>query len=148
MKPDGSTLLFDHPNRKVRRTPLRLYLQDLSAQVAGGRAVVCLITTDSELQRLNREFRDKDCPTDVLSFPEEGGGVAGEIAISLDRAAGQAAELGHGLEDELRILMLHGVLHLTGMDHETDGGAMAEAEARWRKNFGLPMGLIERAASR
>lgn len=70
----------------------------------------------------------------------------GEIAISLDRAAAQAAEYGHSLADELRILMLHGALHLAGYDHENDSGEMARAELRWRKRFGLPIALIERAA--
>jgi probable rRNA maturation factor len=66
------------------------------------------------------------------------------MAISFDRAAAQAAELGHSVEDELRILMLHGLLHLAGMDHATDKGAMARAEIRWRKRLRLPSGLIER----
>ena len=103
--------------------------------------MACLIASDAELQKLNRKFRGKNYATDVLSFPPE------DIAISFDRAAAQAAELGHSVEDELRILMLHGLLHLAGMDHETDGGAMARAEARWRKRLGLPSGLIERATA-
>jgi probable rRNA maturation factor len=107
--------------------------------------VTCLITDDRELRRLNRKFRGKNYATDVLSFPSLEAG-AGEIAISLDRAAEQAAEHGHSLTDEIRILMLHGVLHLTGMDHETDTGEMARAEKRWRKRLGLPSGLIERGA--
>jgi probable rRNA maturation factor len=91
------------------------------------------------LRRLNREFRGEDYATDVLSFPPE------DIAISFDRAGAQADELGHSLEDELRILMLHGLLHLAGMDHETDSGEMARVELRWRQRLGLPVGLIERA---
>jgi len=71
--------------------------------------------------------------------------AAGEIAISLDRAAAQAAEFGHSIEEELRILILHGLLHLAGMDHESDAGEMARAEARWRKRLQLPPGLVERA---
>lgn len=104
--------------------------------------MTCLITTDGELQRLNCEFRAKDYATDVLSFPSPDHG--GEIAISWDRAQAQAAEMGHSVDDELRILMLHGALHLIGMDHETDRGEMGRAEARWRKKLGLPVGLIER----
>ena len=69
---------------------------------------------------------------------------AGDIAISIDRARVQAAEHGHSVADELRILMLHGALHLAGMDHETDSGEMAQAELRWRKRLGLPGGLLER----
>jgi probable rRNA maturation factor len=77
----------------------------------------------------------------VLSFPSEGGG---ELAISLDRASAQAAEYGHSVADEIRILMLHGVLHLAGMDHESDAGQMEKAEAGWRRRLGLPCSLIQR----
>ncbi len=139
MPPDDPHLLFRHSSRRVRRTPLRDFLTELVKRVARGRAITCLITTDTELRRLNRQFRGRDYPTDVLSFPP------GEIAISLDRAAAQAKELGHSLDDELRVLMLHGVLHLCGMDHESDAGQMRRAEMRWRKKYGLPVGLIERA---
>ena len=138
MSPDDSHLLFRHPSRRVRRTPLRDFLTDLVARAARGQAITCLITTDSELRRLNRQFRGLNYPTDVLSFPPD------EMAISLDRAAAQAKKLGHSLDAELRILMLHGVLHLCGMDHENDSGEMRRAETRWRKRLGLPAGLIER----
>jgi probable rRNA maturation factor len=74
-----------------------------------------------------------------------GSGALGEIAISLDRAREQAAAHGHPLEQELRILMLHGALHLAGFDHESDNGEMARSERRWRKRFGLPASLIERS---
>ncbi len=138
MSSDDPHLLFRHPSR-LRRTPLRDFLTELERRVARGRAITCLITTDAELRRLNRQFRGKNYATDVLSFPPD------EMAISLDRAAAQAKELGHSLDEELRILMLHGVLHLCGMDHEADSGEMRRAEARWRKGLGLPSGLIERA---
>lgn len=109
----------------------------------------CLIAGDQELRRLNREFRGRDYATDVLSFPggAEAGDVAGEIAISFDAAMRQAAEYGHSVVEEIEILMLHGVLHLAGMDHETDGGRMARAERKWRGRLGLPLGLIERASA-
>ena len=139
MSPDDPHLLFRHSSRRVRRTPLRVFLTELVKRVAKGRAITCLITTDAELRRMNRHFLGKNYATDVLSFPPD------EMAISLDRAAEQARELGHSLDEELRILMLHGVLHLRGMDHETDSGQMRRAEMRWRKKFGLPAGLIERA---
>jgi probable rRNA maturation factor len=139
MSPDDPHLLFRHSSRRVRRTPLRYFLVEIVTRLARGRAVSCLITTDAELRRLNRQFRGKNYATDVLSFPPD------EMAISLDRAAEQAKELGHSVDDELRILMLHGVLHLCGMDHETDSGQMRRTETRWRKKLGLPAGLIERA---
>ncbi len=104
-----------------------------------------MITDDRELRRLNREFLQNDYPTDVLSFPSEAQeGDLGEIAISSGRAAAQAAEFGHSLTAEIQILILHGVLHLIGMDHESDAGEMSRAEKRWRKRFNLPTGLIER----
>ncbi len=139
MSPDDPHLLFRHPSRRVRRTPLRDFLTELAKRIARGREVTCLITTDAELRRLNKQFRGKNYATDVLSFPPD------EMAISLDRAAAQARELGHSLDAELRILMLHGLLHLCGMDHETDSGEMRRAEIRWRKKLELPSGLIERA---
>jgi len=139
MSPDDPHLLFRHSTRRVRRTPLRGFLTELARRVGPPRAVTCLITTDAELRRLNRQFRGKNYATDVLSFPPD------EMAISLDRAAAQAAELGHSLDAELRILMLHGLLHLRGMDHEKDSGEMRRTETRWRKKLGLPSGLIERA---
>jgi probable rRNA maturation factor len=139
MSSDDSHLLFRHPSRRVRRTLLRDFLTELQKRVGAGRDVTCLITTDTELRRLNRQFRGRNYATDVLSFPPD------EMAISLDRAAAQAKELGHSLDDELRILMLHGLLHLCGMDHEADSGEMRRAEIRWRKRLRLPAGLIERA---
>src|SRR5579871_4168846 len=140
MSPDDIPLLFRHSSRGLRSGELRQYLR----RIARGRQVSCLITGDRELRRLNRRFRGADYATDVLSFPNENGG---EIAISLDRAKAQAAEHGHSVFDEIRILMLHGVLHLSGLDHEKDSGEMARAERRWRRRLGLPAGLIERAPS-
>lgn len=99
----------------------------------------CLITTDAELKRLNDQFRGKPYATDVLSFPG-----TNELAISYQRARAQAAQFGHSVEDEVRILMLHGLLHLLGMDHETDNGAMARRESLWRAKLNLPNSLIER----
>jgi len=142
MSPDDIPLLFHHPSRRVRRAELRDFFHDVVRRVARGRRITCLITNDRELRRLNRVFRGKNYVTDVLSFPMDDGG---EIAISLDRAMEQARAYGHAVADEVRILMLHGVLHLAGMDHETDSGEMARAEVRWRRRLGLPCGLIERA---
>jgi probable rRNA maturation factor len=135
----ATSVLFRHRSPGVDKRDLRRFLKDLAEQILPGQAVACLIAADADLSALNRKFRGEDCPTDVLSFPP------GDLAISFDRAAAQAAELGHSVEDELRILMLHGLLHLAGMDHHTDNGAMSRAEVRWRKRLGLPAGLIERA---
>lgn len=141
MSPDDIPLLFHHPTPGLRRKELREFFQDAAQRIVRGREVACLITSDAELRRLNRQFLGKNHATDVLSFPSVDGG---EIAISIDRAKAQAAEHGHRAADEVRILMLHGLLHLAGMDHENDSGEMARAEVRWRKKFGLPLGLIER----
>ena len=126
---------------------MRDFAAALRDAVARGRDFHCLITDDAELRRLNRRFRGADYATDVLSFPSGGRrGPLGDIAISAARAAAQAREFGHSRVDEIRILMLHGVLHLLGMDHESDGGRMARAEARWRRKLNLPTGLIARAS--
>ncbi|HKD07385.1 MAG TPA: rRNA maturation RNase YbeY [Bryobacteraceae bacterium] len=135
-----------------RRTPARLdrkLLEDFAVslrdRLAKGREFHCLISGDAELRALNSAYRHKDYATDVLSFPGEGA-YLGDIAISLVRARAQARIYRHSAEDEIRILMLHGVLHLKGMDHESDSGRMARSERAWRKKLGLPNGLIERAA--
>lgn len=148
MYSQDSSVLFQVAARGVARRALRQFAQILGREVASGRKFCCLITGDAELRRLNREFRNQDHATDVLSF-RRGAGIPaceslGEIAISFDRAKQQASQLGHNIEQELQILMLHGVLHLTGMDHERDRGRMARAERRWQQRLGLPSGLIER----
>jgi probable rRNA maturation factor len=141
-----STLVSRRLPKGLARDDLKAFAARLEKCVAGGRPFTWLLTDDAELQRLNRQFLGRDYPTDVLSFPSaEGEGSIGEIAISLERAAEQARERGHSLRNEVEILLLHGVLHLLGMDHETDRGRMARAERRHRRELGLPAGLIERA---
>ena len=102
------------------------------------------ITSTNEMRSLNRRFRGKNKATDVLSFPSQTPGVAGDIAISLEIAARSANALGHDLATEVKILILHGMLHLAGYDHEIDDGEMQEREASLRQKFKLPVGLIER----
>ena len=109
------------------------------ARVRGEVAV--LITSRRKVQALNRRFRRKDKPTDVLSFPLATGG---DIAVCAEIARRNAARLGHPLSDEIKILVLHGMLHLAGYDHETDSGEMAAVEARLRSRLKLPLSLIER----
>ena len=109
-----------------------------------------LLADDRTLRRLNRDFRGKNKATDVLSFPaspEVAGSHAGDLAISLETAARQATEHGHSLRDELRILLLHGVLHLHGLDHEADSGQMAAEEAVLRRKLRLPTSLIARTGT-
>lgn len=112
-------------------------------------AVNILVTTSAEMKSLNRLFRGKDKPTDVLSFPAEPGAqkqFAGEIAICAELATRNARELGHSPAEEVKILVLHGILHLRGYDHECDNGQMARREKQLRAKLRLPLGLIERAA--
>ncbi len=120
-----------------------------SASVAVGLTgdVDVLLAPDRRLRQLNRDFRNKDKATDVLSFPavEELAAVhAGDLAISYETAARQADEHGHKLTVEVRVLLLHGLLHLSGLDHETDAGEMAAREAELRKQLRLPQSLIAR----
>ena len=149
MSDPAALVVFRGVSAGWRRASLESFARRLRDNVTRGRDFLCLITGDAELQRLNRQFLGKDYPTDVLSFPaatdpHAAAAPLGEMAISADRAAEQACALGHSADDEIRILMLHGVLHLLGMDHERDRGAMERAETKWRKEFGLPLGLIER----
>lgn len=112
--------------------------------------VSVLLADDQMLRRLNRDFRGKNKATDVLSFPapeELARTVAGDLAISLETALRQAEEYGHSLRDEVRILLLHGMLHLKGFDHETDDGEMAAREAVLRRELRLRPNLIARVES-
>ncbi len=150
----GVTLLFRAFPAKSRvpadcKRELKLFGFTLSERVGNATTFTCLITGDEEMRRLNRDFLGHDYATDVLSFPAARGkgGDLGEIAISLTRAQAQAEEFGHTCLDEIRVLMLHGFLHLTGLDHERDGGAMARAERKWKEVLGLPSTLIARGRS-
>lgn len=131
----------------LSRSGLARFLNEARRAVGLTGEVDVLLAGDATLRRLNREFRGKDKPTDVLSFPaleELAGEHAGDLAISLQTAARQAREHGHELRDEVRVLLLHGLLHLSGMDHETDRGEMAGREAELRERLRLPSGLIAR----
>ncbi len=135
----------------LSRPSLTRFLNRARSLVGITASVSVLLTTDAELQRLNHTFRGKNKPTDVLSFPADAiPGLpaahqhAGDLAISLETAAQQAEHFGHTLDHELKILLLHGLLHLHGLDHETDEGEMAAREADLRTTLRLPNGLIDR----
>ncbi len=133
----------------LSRSGLSRFLRRAQERVGLLGEVDVLLAGDRTLRRLNREYRGKNKATDVLSFPaaeDVANEHAGDLAISLETAARQAAEHGHTLRDEVRVLLLHGVLHLHGMDHEADGGEMAAREAGLRRSLRLPAGLIARAA--
>ena len=136
-------------NRKIPsvRTLARfLALAQKAVRLKG--EVTVLLTTDPAIRKLNRNFRGKDKATDVLSFPTEGIGaeaLAGDLAISVPTALKQALQQGHSLSMEIKVLILHGLLHLAGYDHEADTGKMARRERLLRAQLNLPQGLIERA---
>lgn len=135
-----------HP---VDAAGLAAFLARVAEDAAPGdrRAATLRILSDRKMRELNRRFREKDRPTDVLAFPAEepdgdaSGGAEppylGDLAVSAETAARQAAERGHPLETELRLLALHGVLHLLGWDHERDRGEMARLERLLRRRHGL-----------
>jgi probable rRNA maturation factor len=116
-----------------------------------------LVTSSTAVRVLNRQFREKNSATDVLSFPTSPSvlalnkrsrrAIAGDIAISADIAAENAIRFGHAAAEEVKILALHGILHLAGYDHERDNGRMARKEAALRRQLKLPMALIERVAA-
>ena len=131
----------------LSRSGLSRFLRKAQEAVGLAGDVDDLLAGDSTLRRLNRQFRGKNKATDVLSFPaaeDVAGEHAGDLAISLETAALQAAEHGHTLRDEVRVLLLHGLLHLDGMDHEADRGEMAAREAALRSVLRLRAGLIAR----
>lgn len=138
--------------RKVIPGVSRAALERFTARArraAGVRAEVdVLVASNGDLRRLNRRFRGLDQPTDVLSFPPAGQGLPGDLAISGAIARANARRLGHSAADELKVLILHGLLHLAGYDHERDAGEMRRKEERLRRALGLPGGLIARASAR
>lgn len=146
----------------IRAPGLAAWLQSVAPARARGSVTVAVVT-DARVRALNRDYRQKNQNTDVLSFPAEGPAkagrygrvvgpgfsrasqVLGDVVIAVGVARRQAREAGHTLQTELRILALHGLLHLLGYDHEQDGGRMARLERRLRHKGGLREGLIERA---
>ena len=127
----------------TRSPGLAAWLRATAPARARGTVTVAIVP-DGRVRRLNRVYRRKDAPTDVLSFSSEDPGYLGDIAIASGVARRQARAAGHSLQTELRVLALHGLLHLLGYDHEGDDGRMARVETRLRRRGGLREGLIER----
>ena len=153
-RPQPPSMILSEPPSITRSRSLKRelgrFLKEAQEQVGLRGEVTVLLTTDERLRELNRDFRSQDVPTDVLSFPLEAGAderYAGDLAISVETAARQAESFAHPLLTEIQILVLHGLLHLAGLDHETDHGQMAQRERVLRERFGLPAGLIQRAKS-
>jgi probable rRNA maturation factor len=128
----------------MRAPGLASWLASIAPSRARGTVTVAIVS-DARVRALNRQYRRKDKVTDVLSFPSGERGYLGDVVIAAGVAARQAREAGHTLAAELRVLALHGLLHLLGYDHERDDGRMARLERRLRRRGGLEEGLIERA---
>ena len=160
----------DARGRPLGSRALAAWLERAAPRRARGDVSLALVS-DAVMRRLNREFRGIDHATDVLTFPaapepprrRPARGAApraaaaravnpalrlGDIAIAMGVARRQARQLGHSLDEEVRILALHGLLHLLGYDHETDRGEMHRTEERLRRRAGLPTGLITRVTRR
>jgi len=137
-------LTIDVVTSGATRAPgLGRWLASIAPARARG-AMTIAIVPDGRVQQLNRRYRRKDAPTDVLSFSSDERGYLGDVVIAAGVARRQAKQAGHSLQHELRVLALHGLLHLLGYDHERDAGRMARVEARLRRRGGLREGLIER----
>ena len=154
-----SATIADTPGRGFRLARLSSWLEQVAP--ARARGVVCVaLVSDRRVRALNRAYRRKDYATDVLSFPNKTAPpfvpavspvssvverFLGDIVIARGVARRQAREAGHSERTELRVLALHGLLHLLGYDHEQDDGRMLRIERRLRRKGGLHEGLIERA---
>jgi probable rRNA maturation factor len=147
----------DGQGRAVRDGGLARWLAGVMPARTRGEVAIALVT-DRHIQKLNHQYRGKPAPTDVLSFVADdltrgprsavrGPRFLGDIVIATGVAKRQAREAGHSYATELRVLALHGLLHLLGYDHDRpdDGGRMRRAEARLRRAGGLREGLIARA---
>jgi len=137
-------IILEHEDEDIRERALALFAGKARRAVRLRGEVNIRVTSSREMRELNRRFRRKNQTTDVLSFPSTLHKLAGDIAISAEIAASNAAQLGHSTETELKILILHGLLHLAGYDHEADRGEMLARETRLRQQLKLPVGLIER----
>lgn len=141
-----AVVVTDGRGRPLQDGGLARWLARVAPKNARGELAIALVT-DARMRVLNRSYRRKDYATDVLSFEADGEGMLGDLVIARGVAERQARDAGHSLQTELRVLALHGLLHLLGYDHEdaTDRGRMARLEARLRRKGGLAAGLIERA---
>lgn len=148
-------VIFEKKIVGLREEALQLFVARARRAAGVGGAVNVLVTTSAAMRSLNQRFRGKNKATDVLSFPVEPPAgargkrsqVAGEIAISADIALQNAVRLEHSAALEIKVLVLHGILHLAGFDHERDNGEMARKEAKLRRALKLPVALTERGAA-
>lgn len=137
--------VVEEGRRHAAAKGLGSWLARVAPRTARGTVFIAILP-DARVKALNRKYRRTNKTTDVLSFPSTLAPFLGDIAISRGIAQKQAKMLGHSLVTELRVLALHGLLHLLGYDHESDNGRMARVEARLRRKAGLPSGLIARSS--
>lgn len=147
-RPEATALGLSYPllvnrQRKVRfrRREIRDFLERLQDELSPGSELDLCLVSDAAMRRYNQRYRNHNSSTDVLSFSPH------DLLISAEAARRQARRLGHSVEAELKILALHGALHLAGYEHEgrRDRLQMLRAERRWRQRFGLPPSLTERS---
>ena len=148
MKDSDSSLTIDVTDARGRALGaggLARWVRSVAPAKARGALAIALVP-DARVRKLHRTYRRKDKATDVLSFPSDTRGVLGDIVIARGIARRQAREQGHSFETELRVLALHGLLHLIGYDHDhpDDGGKMKRREQQLRRKGGLAAGLIGR----
>lgn len=146
-----------NPRPPLNKRDLQQFLAQAKKAVPLRGVVTVLLTTDQAVRELNHRFRHRNEATDVLSFPSadlDGASnnarppkIVGDLAISLETATRQAQAYGHDLSLEIKILILHGLLHLSGLDHEADSGEMARREQELRNQLDLPLGLIQRTTT-
>ena len=141
---ETKVIILEHDSIEIHQRALTLFATKAKRAIGARGELSIRITSSAEMRELNHRFRRKNKPTDVLSFASDTPGLVGDIAISAEIAQVNASQLGHSIDTELKILILHGILHLVGYDHETDAGEMLAKEARLRRQLNLPVGLIER----
>jgi probable rRNA maturation factor len=142
---NGKKIMIDFDNQ----TDFNLDLQDFEEilnSIKNNSNLEFILTNDETIQEINKEYRQINKATDVLSFPidDEFNGFIGTVIISIDTALKVANELYHDVHDELKLLFIHGVLHLVGYDHEIDNGEHRKKEEELIKEFNLPNSLIVR----
>ena len=148
-EPPEQPWYFENRQRKIAfdESAILAFIGRIAKNVAARAEFAVVVSNDDAVRGANRRFRGISRTTDVLSFPDGHEGRLGDVLISAPRAQRQAETYGHAIEDELKVLALHGLLHLLGYDHETDQGEMNRVEKRLRRRYKLPTALIERATA-
>jgi probable rRNA maturation factor len=148
-EPPEQSWYFENRQRKIAfdESAILAFIACIAKNVAAGAEFAVVVSNDDAVRGANRRFRGISRTTDVLSFPDGDDGRLGDVLISAPRAQRQAETYGHAIDDELKVLTLHGLLHLLGYDHETDQGEMNRVEKCLRRRYKLPTALSERAAA-